>query len=159
MNSQSATPALQSEFACLLKVTVNAPVVVGDSSHGLRRMVPITGGTIEGPKIKGRVMAGGADWQLLRPDGVLQLQANYLFETRDGVSIMISNRGLRHASAAVMRKLTRGEAVSPHRCYFRTMAEFEASSGSRYAWLNSALFVGVAQRAPSVVTVRMYRIK
>jgi Protein of unknown function (DUF3237) len=158
VNADSTAPPLDSEFAFLLHVTVGAPVVVGDTSHGLRRMVPITGGTIEGARICGRVLAGGADWQVVRPDGVLQLQASYLLETRDGVAIMVSNRGLRHASDAIMRKLARGEPVSPARYYFRTIAEFEAPGNSRYAWLNRSIFVGVAQRAPTTVTVRMYRI-
>ena len=122
-------------------------------------MVPVKGGSIEGPRIRGRVLAGGADWQYLRPDRVLQLQANYLLQTRDGVAIMVTNRGLRHASAAVMRKLARGEPVAAHRYYFRTIAEFEAPTGSRYAWLNSSVFVGVGERAPAAVTVRIYRIR
>jgi hypothetical protein len=155
----SAPAALASEFAFLLKVAVGAPVVVGDSSRGLRRMVPITGGTLTGPRLRGRVLAGGADWQFVRPDGVLQLQAQYLLESADGVAIMVNNHGLRHASDAVMRRLTRGETVPPRRYYFRTVADFEAPTDSRYAWLNRSIFVGVAERAPTTVTVRMYRIK
>jgi hypothetical protein len=158
LTADSSAPLLDCEFAFRVHVTVGSPVVVGDSSHGLRRMVPITGGTIEGARIKGRVLAGGADWQVVRPDGVLQLQASYLIETRDGVAIMVTNRGLRHASNAVMRKLARAEPVSPARYYFRTIAEFEAPGNSRYAWLNRSIFVGVAQRAPTAVTVRMYKI-
>jgi hypothetical protein len=122
-------------------------------------MVPITGGTFAGPRIKGRVLAGGADWQFLRPDGVLQLQARYLLETRDGVAIMVTNRGLRHTSDAVMRRLARGQAVSARRYYFRSVADFEAPTNSRYAWLNRSVFVGVAQRAPTAVTVKLYRIR
>jgi Protein of unknown function (DUF3237) len=159
VNANVIAPPLDAEFAFLLQVAVGEPVVVGNTSHGLRRMVPVTGGTIEGPKITGRVLAGGADWQFLRPDGVLQLQANYLLQTRDGVAIMVTNRGLRHASDAVMRKLARGEPVAPHRYYFRTIADFEAPTDSRYAWLNRTVFVGVGQRAPAAVTVRIYRIK
>jgi len=155
----STAADLASEFACLLQVTVGPPVVIGDSSRGLRRMVPITGGSFAGPRLRGRVLAGGADWQFVRPDGVLQLQARYLLESADGVAIMVTNRGLRHASDAVMRRLTRGEAVSPRHYYFRTVADFEAPTDSRYAWLNRSIFVGVAERAPTIVSVRMYRIK
>jgi hypothetical protein len=159
VKTNAIPPLLDSEFAFMLQVAVGQPVVVGNTSHGLRRMVPITGGTIDGPGIKGRVLAGGADWQFLRPDGVLQLQANYMLETRDSVAIMVTNRGLRHASDAVMRKLARGEPVSARRYYFRTIADFEAPTNSRYAWLNRSVFVGVAERAPTAVTVRMYKIK
>lgn len=151
--------ALDSEFAFMLQVAVGQPRVVGNTSHGLRRVVPITGGAIDGPKIKGRVLAGGADWQWLRPDGVQQLQARYLLETRDGVLIMVTNRGLRHASDAVMRKLARGEPVSARRYYFRSSADFEAPANSRYAWLNRAVFVGVGVRAPTAVTITMHKIK
>jgi len=69
------------------------------------------------------------------------------------------SRGLRHPTIAVMRRLTRGETVSPRRYYFRTVADFEAPTDSRYAWLNRSIFVGVAERAPTSVTVNMYRIR
>jgi hypothetical protein len=149
---------LQTEFVFEARVSVDKPLVVGQSSHGMRRVVPIVGGTFSGPNIKGRVVAGGADWQFVRPDGVLEVFAKYTFETDDGVLISVENRGLRHASPAVMERLTKGELVPGNEYYFRTVAQFEAPLGGKYEWLNRAMFVGVAERHPDAAIIRFYKV-
>jgi hypothetical protein len=106
-------PAEATEFSFEARVSVETPLVVGESSHGLRRVVPITGGTFEGPNIRGRVLPIGADFQYVRPDGVLAVEARYTLETSDGVLIRVPNRGIRRASPDVMERLGRGEAVDP----------------------------------------------
>ena len=68
--AEGAPPDLVSRFAFEARVSVATPVIVGPSTHGLRRVVPITGGTFSGPRISGRVVSGGADWQYVRADGV-----------------------------------------------------------------------------------------
>ena len=151
-------PAAATEFAFEARVSVATPLVVGQSSHGLRRVVPITGGTFEGPNIRGRVVPGGADWQFVRPDGVLSVEAHYTLQTSDSVLIMVTNRGIRRASAVVMARLGRGEQVDPSEYYFRTTAEFEAPIGSKYEWLNKSVFVGVAERRPDAAIIRFYRV-
>jgi Protein of unknown function (DUF3237) len=149
---------VRSKFAFEAHVNVAAPLVVGTSSHGLRRVVPITGGEVSGPRFKGRVVPGGADWQFVRPDGVLSVEAKYTLESHDGVLVVVTNRGMRHGPAEVIAKLTRGEAVDPNEYYFRTSAEFEAPLDSAYAWLNRAVFVGVAQRTASAAIIRFHEI-
>ena len=146
------------EFAFEARVAVQTPLVVGKSSHGLRRVVPITGGTFEGPNIRGRVVPGGADWQFVRPDGVLSVEAHYTLQTSDSVLIMVTNRGIRRASPEVMARLGRGEQVDPSEYYFRTTAEFEAPIGSKYEWLNKSVFIGVAERRPDAAIIRFYRV-
>ena len=146
------------EFAFEARVSVQTPLVVGQSSHGLRRIVPITGGTFEGPNIRGRVVPGGADWQFVRPDGVLSVEAHYTLQTSDSVLIMVTNRGIRRASPEVMARLGRGEPVDPSEYYFRTTAEFEAPIGSKYEWLNKSVFIGVAERRPDAAIIRFYRV-
>jgi hypothetical protein len=113
---------------------------------------------VSGPRFTGRVVPGGADWQVVRPDGVLQIEAKYTLESNDGVLVMVTNRGMRHGPAAVIEKLTRGEVVDPSQYYFRTAAEFEAPTQSKYAWLNRALFIGVAERTPTAAIVRFYEV-
>lgn len=147
------------EFAFEARVTVQAPLVVGRSSHGLRRVVPITGGAFEGPNIRGRVVPGGADWQFVRPDGVLVVEARYTLETADSVLIMVTNRGIRRGPQAVLDRLARGDTVDPSEYYFRTTAEFEAPLGSKYEWLNQSVFVGVAERRPDAAIIRFYRVR
>jgi hypothetical protein len=147
------------EFAFEAHVSIDKPVVLGKSSHGLRRIVPITGGTFEGPKIKGKILPGGADWQFVRADGVLQVEARYTLQTDDGVVIMITNRGMRHGPDAVIERLARGENVDPALYYFRPTAEFEAPLDSAYAWLNKAVFVATAERQATGVGLRFYALK
>jgi Protein of unknown function (DUF3237) len=147
-----------SRFVFQANVSVATPLVIGPATIGLRRVVPITGGTVAGPRFNGRVVPGGADWQVVRPDGVLQIEAKYTLESHDGILVMVTNRGMRHGPAAVIEKLTRGEPVDPSEYYFRTVAEFEAPTQSPYAWLNRAMFVGVAERQASAAIVRFYEV-
>ncbi|HTE40117.1 MAG TPA: DUF3237 domain-containing protein [Steroidobacteraceae bacterium] len=159
LTASAADVPLQTEFAFEARVTVDKPLAIGQSSHGLRRVIPITGGTVSGPLLKGKVVSGGADWQFVRPDGVLEVQAKYTLQTDDGVLILVDNRGIRHASPAVMERLTKGENVPASEYYFRTSAIFEAPLGSKYEWLNRAVFIGVAERQPDAAIIRFYRIK
>ena len=157
-NDRDDSESLRSRFAFEANVTVATPLVIGPATIGLRRVVPITGGTVTGPRFTGRVVPGGADWQVVRPDGVLQIEAKYTLESNDGVLVMITNRGMRHGPAAVIEKLARGEPVDPSQYYFRTSAEFEAPAESKYAWLNRAIFIGVAERKAAAAVVRFYEV-
>jgi Protein of unknown function (DUF3237) len=153
-----APAQMGSRFAFEASVSVATPLVVGQGSHGLRRVVPITGGTVKGSRLNGRVVPGGADWQVVRPDGVLGIEARYTLESHDGVLIMVTNRGLRRGPPAVIEKLSRGEPVASSEYYFRTTAEFEAPTQSSYAWLNQSIFVGVAERTASAAIIRFYEV-
>src|SRR5689334_1672560 len=134
----SAPGQVRSRFAFEASVSVDAPQVIGPSAHGLRRILPIRGGEVTGPLPQGKVLPGGADWQFVRPDGVLQIEAKYTLQATDGTLIMVTNRGLRHGPPEVIEKLARGEAVDPSLYYFRTSAEMEAPLASKHAWLNRA---------------------
>lgn len=151
-------PALHAEFAFEARVSVDKPLVIGDSSYGLRRVIPITGGTFTGPGMNGRVVPGGADWQFVRSDGVLDITAKYTLETKDGVLISVDNRGIRHASPAVLERMAKGEMVPASEYYFRTSAQFEAPLGSKYEWLNRAVFIGVGERQPDAAIIRFYKV-
>jgi hypothetical protein len=145
----NSIPPLQTEFVLEARVTCDPVVVVGDSKQGKRQLIPITGGEFSGPNIKGRVLPGGADWQLVRPDGVTEIEARYTIQTHDGVNIGVVNRGI-----------ALYPPVSEH-IYVRTTPEFEAPSDSAYAWLNKSIFVGtlqVASKQPLVVLVRIFRV-
>lgn len=116
------TPQL--EFAMQLKVTLGEAYSCGETQHGRRIVIPITGGTFEGPKLKGTILNGGADYQLV--DTTLhrtELEAIYCIKTDDDVCIHIRNRGI----------IADG--------YFKCAPQFEAPADSKYAWLNNALFV------------------
>ena len=140
------------------RVQVGPPVEVGEVTHGRRRIVPILGGTFEGPGIKGRVMPGGADWQIIQTDGFSELDTRYALETDKGQLIYVQNAGIRHAAPAVMKRLLAGETVDPSLVYFRTVPQFETSA-PELQWLTRAIFVGTGERYPSDVRIRFWRVE
>lgn len=152
-----ALPDLDLEFAFITHVDVSPIIDFGETPRGHRRVVPIVGGTFEGPGLKGKVLPG-ADWQIVRPDGVLELEASYALETDDGALITIVNRCLRHASPEVMERLNRGEAVDPAEVYFRTTPRFETSA-EKYQWLTRTVFVGSGERKANQVVIRFWAVK
>jgi len=149
--------SIPGEFAFEVRAEVSAPLVIGPSSHGLRRVVPIIGGSVTGPRLQGRVVPGGADWQFVRSDGVLSVEARYTLEAHDGSLIMVTNRGMRHGPPDVIERIGRGEDVPAGAYYFRTVAEFEAPVGP-HDWLNKALFIGIAERKASAAIVRFHQL-
>ena len=155
--SAAAQDAPKLEFFCALKVKLDPAMVVGETAHGTRRIVPIIGGTVEGPNIKGEIIKGGADWQVVRKDGVTELEAHYQFKTDDAVIIYIKNTGVRVATPEIADKIARGEKVESSQYYFRAVPKFEAPKG-KYAWINDTLFICTAERLPDVVLVNVWRV-
>jgi Protein of unknown function (DUF3237) len=145
------------EFLFEARVSVAPPLVIGPSSKGLRRIIPILGGTCEGPRLSGEVIPGGADWQYVRPDGVLSLEARYTIRASDGALIQVINRGMRHGPAEIMDQVMRGETVPANAYYFRTVAEFEAPIGV-HDWLNKAIVLGEAERKADAAIVRFHLV-
>jgi hypothetical protein len=142
---------------CNIEALVGPIRDLGAVPHGRRRIVDIAGGTVIGPRLTGAVVPGGADWQYLRSDGVLELEARYVIRTGDGVEIAITNRGMRRAPSEIMDRMSRGEAVDPALVYFRTVPVFEAPAGP-YAWLNASVFVATAARLPDKVRVTVFEV-
>jgi hypothetical protein len=151
-------PAPGLAFAFELRATVAAPTELGQIASGRRRIVEITGGTFEGPGIKGKVRPGGADWQIVRADGFTELDTRYTIETDKGQLIYVQNAGMRHAPPDVMQKLLAGQPVDPALVYFRTVPKFETSA-AELQWLTRAVFVGTGERYPTEVVVRFWRVE
>jgi hypothetical protein len=131
-----------------LQVVVGQPQKLGAVPHGTRVIAPITGGSFEGPRLRGKVLAGGGDWTLLRSDGVLELDLRITLETDDGALIYLTSFGLRHGPPEVLAALARGESVDPSRYYFRTAPRFETGA-SQYAFLNRLIAIASGDRRPS----------
>jgi Protein of unknown function (DUF3237) len=146
----------QLEFIFAAHVTVGAPLDLGDVGKGGRRIVPITGGDFSGPQIRGTVVPGGADWQVLRDDGVAELEARYTLRTDDGALIYVRNIAVRHGPAEVMAALAAGRLVDPGSYYFRGTTFFETSVG-RYAWLTKHIVISTGEREPAGVRLKFYR--
>jgi hypothetical protein len=133
-----------------------APILsLGAGVNGERRIVPITGGRCAGPRLNGEVLPGGADFQHIRPDGVLELEARYALRLDDGALVNVVNQGLRHAAPEDMARLARGEPVPPERIYFRTTPRFDTSAPA-HAWITRTLFLGLAERHPDHVRIRVF---
>ena len=156
MNESVKTPELV--FAFELRVQVGPPMDVGPIPAGRRRIVPILGGTFAGSGMKGRVLPGGADWQIVRADGLAELDTRYTLETDDGKLIYVQNAGMRHASPEVTAKLMAGQPVDPSLVYFRTVAKFETSV-PELAWLMRSIFVGTGERYPADVLIRFWKVE
>lgn len=145
------------DFLGQLDAAVGVPLVVGRGPTGERRVVPILGGRIAGPRLNGEVLAGGADFQLVRDDGVAEIEARYTLRLDDGALVQVVNRGIRHAAPEDMARLLRGEPVPPERVYFRTAPVFETAAPA-HAWLHRSLFLGVGERRPDSVRVQIYAV-
>lgn len=139
------------------RADLGPPAPIGETAEGTRRYIPILGGRFEGPEMRGEIVPGGADWQLIRRDGVMLLDAIYAIRTDDDVTIQVRNRGLRHAAPEVMAALNRGETVDPSKVYFRSAPQFVAPDG-RYEWLNRALFLGTGERLPNAIRLWIWKV-
>ena len=144
-------------FAMELRVNVGVPVEIGDVPGGRRRIIAIESGTFEGPDVRGTVRPGGADWQIVRADGLTELEARYTLETDAGELMYMRNAGIRHAPADVMQRLLAGEPVDPALVYFRTVPTFETAV-PRLQWLTRAIFIAMGERHPREVVIRAWKI-
>lgn len=152
----SVTPTLQLLYTS--RIDIAAPLDLGKTPRGQRRVINITGGAFAGPRLSGRILAGGADWQIVRADGIVEVDARYSLETDDGALIYIGNWGLRHGPPGVIGRLSAGERVDPSEYYFRTVPTFETGA-SQYAWLNGIIAVAVGERRADAVIITAYEVK
>lgn len=147
----------QLTFIFAAHVTVDPPLDLGDVGKGGRRIVSITGGDFSGPHIRGKVLAGGADWQVLRNDGTAELEARYTLRTDDGALIYVRNLALRHGPPDVMAALAAGQPVDPASYYFRGATFFETGD-ARYAWVAKSIVVCTGEREPAGVKLKFYQL-
>ena len=148
---------IATEFLCKVEVTLEPARELGDTPLGRRRIIGITGGKFAGPRLSGRVLPGGADWQVIRADGVADLDARYTLETGDGALIYVRNKGYRHGPDEVMERLAAGEAVDPTLYYMRTTPWFETGD-ARYAWLNRIVCLGTGARRAAAVELEVFEV-
>ena len=143
---------LQTVHVADLIILVAEPIEIGS-----RRVIPITGGEARGPKLHGHILPAGADFQVVRGDGVTELHARYVLETSCGALIYIENSGLRHGPADAMEQLRRGQPVDPALIYFRTTPRFETIAES-HSWLTRHVFIGDGARHPDRVEFAVYQV-
>ena len=149
---------LRSQPLFTITITLHPIQELGTTPLGQRRIVPVSGGTFDGARVRGAVLPhAGGDWLLMRADDTYQQDVRLTLQTDDGSLIFMSYRGVRHAAAEVSAQLARGEPVDPSRYYLRTAPFFETAA-SRYAWLNNLVSVGVGERVPDGVVYQVFEI-
>ena len=150
---------LESEFLLSVSAKLDSDrQLVGPTPQGDRVIVYVTGGTFEGPELRGAILPGGGDWLRVRADGVVQLDVRVTLRTDDGALIYVQYSGINDASPEVRERRSRGEEVAASEYYFRTTPYFETSV-DKYAWLNKIVTVGVGRFEPGGVGYDIYAIK
>ena len=154
------TPTLRTKYVFTITARIGKVTSAGEIGTGVRRIIPITGGEVKGPGLDGAgiwgsVCAFGADFQIIRPNELIELEAKYAFETEDGATVYVENRGIRFGPVDLLQKLKRGEPVDPALIYFRTTPRFETGH-DKYRWLMQHLFVASAARHADRVVVDVH---
>lgn len=144
-----APPGPATRFLTRLAVELDPPQMTGTTPAGVRKIVPVRGGTFEGPRLSGTVLAGGGhDWALIRSDGSLRLDVRLTLRTHDQATLLLTYQGFRHGPPEVLARLAAGEQVDPAEYYFRIAAFFETDAPA-YSWLNALVTVGTGSRPPA----------
>jgi len=146
------------EYVFTARVDVASPQLVGATAGGERRVIPILGGVVDGPRLRGTVLEGGADWQLVAADGTAYLEARYTVRTDDGALIAVRNVGIRSGPPDVIARIAAGDAVDPASYYFRTTPTFETGL-AQHAWLTRGVFVATARREARRVIVDVFLVQ
>jgi hypothetical protein len=147
---------LETRYVFSVTAFIGEVTSAGDTGVGVRRLIPITGGEASGA-LAGVVLPGGADFQIVHPNGLIDLEARYAIRTTDGAVIYVENRGLRFGPAELLEKLKRNEPVDPALIYFRTRPRFETGD-ARYQWLVQHLFIGSAARHADRVVIDVHQV-
>lgn len=148
---------IETRYVFTLTVRIADVTTAGDIGHGVRRIIPIVGGEVRGEKVNGKVLPFGADFQIIRPNELIELEAKYAFETDDGAVVYVENRGIRFGPVELLQKLKRGEPVDPKLIYFRTVPKFETGA-ENYRWLMEHIFVGSAARHADRVVIDVHQV-
>jgi hypothetical protein len=151
----ATAPALK--FAFAIKARVGPIQDLGTTARGRRRIIDILGGEVHGPRLEGEILPGGADWQIVRADGTIEVVARYTIRSTSGATVYVQNEGLRVAAPEIVARMSRGEAVGLGDYHFRTAPRFETAELS-LKWLERATFVGVAARAPDRVAIGFHEV-
>jgi hypothetical protein len=146
------------ELITRVRATLAEPLELGQTPWGRRRVIGITGGEFDGPLLSGLVLAGGADWQIVHPDGSATIDTRYTLQSHDGALISVATRGCRTGPREVLERIARGETVDPSDYYFRVSVQYETSA-PQYEWLNWVVAVASAVRLANSVMYDAYILR
>jgi len=151
------TPQLLTRYVFTITALIGEVTSAGEIGTGVRRIIPIIGGEVKGEGINGKVCPFGADFQIIRPNELIELEAKYAFETDDGAVVYVENKGIRFGPVELLQKLKRGEPVDPKLIYCRTVPKFETGA-EKYRWLMEHLFVASVARHADRVVIDVFQV-
>lgn len=137
------------------RADLGAPLELGSTPWGRRRVIPIVGGEFGGPRVSAKILPGGADWQVIHEDGMASIDTRYTLQTPDEALISVATRGVRHGPPEVLRRLAEGQPVDPSEYYFRVCVQYETGAAA-YCWLNQIVAVASAVRLTDQVVYDAY---
>ena len=149
-------PTIETKYVFTITARIGDVTSAGDIGTGVRRIIPIVGGEVKGA-VNGKVLPFGADFQIIRPNELIELEAKYAFETDDGAVIYVENKGIRFGPMELLQKLKRNEPVDPKLIYCRTVPKFETGA-EKYHWLMECLFVASVARHADRVVIDVHRV-
>lgn len=161
VDAQSAPVAPALEYFGRLNIEVAAPVEVGKTHAGQRRVIPITGGTFTGPQVGGTILNAGADFQVIRSATESDLDARYVIELNDGARLFVMNVAYRTGSAQDIAALAAGREVPAENIYFRCAPRFEVADTqtTSWRWLESTVVIGSGRREPNAVIIDLWVVR
>jgi len=150
---------IKTEFLCdvIVELDREGIVNIGATPSGVRMIIYVKGGKVEGPKLKGVILPGGGDWYTTRPDGVGQLDVRAAMRTDDGDTIYVYYRGINAMTPEIRQRIMMGETVDPSEYYFRTTPVFETAS-EKYSWLNRIVAVGIGHLTATDLRYSIYAV-
>jgi hypothetical protein len=149
-------PQIETKYVFTITARIGSVTSAGEIGSGVRRIIPIIGGEVKGV-VNGKVLPFGADFQIIRPNELIELEAKYAFETDDGAIVYVENKGIRFGPVELLQKLKRGEPVDPNLIYFRTVPKFETGA-EQYRWLMQHIFVATAARHADRVVIDVHQV-
>ena len=150
------TPTLETRYVFTITARIGEVVSAGEIGTGVRRIIPIVGGEVRGA-VNGKVCPFGADFQIIRPSELIELEARYALETDDGAIIYVENKGIRFGPLDLLQKLKRNEPVDPKLIYCRSSPKFETGA-AQYRWLMQHLFVASVARYAERVVIAVHQV-
>jgi hypothetical protein len=150
-------PQIETKYVFTITARIGSVTSAGEIGSGVRRIIPIIGGEVKGV-VNGKVLPFGADFQIIRPNELIELEAKYAFETDDGAIVYVENKGIRFGPVELLQKLKRGEPVDPNLIYFRTVPKFETGHED-YRWLMQHIFIASAARHADRVVIDVHQVR
>src|SRR3954454_14217042 len=139
------TPALETRYVFTITARIGGVTSAGDIGHGVRRIIPIVGGEVRGPDVNGKICAFVADFQIIRPNELIELEAKYALETDDGAVVYVENKEIRFGPVELLQKLRRAARFDPRLLSSRPVPKPKPAPANT-RWLRAPLFTGSRAR-------------